>query len=89
MEAANGVSGIRAEDPELVSIVANLVEWPSAVCGAFEQEFLRLPEAVLITPMREHQRYFAVRDRAGRLMPNFFIWSLKVLGFKPAIDAAP
>jgi glycyl-tRNA synthetase beta chain len=64
-------AGIRAEDPELVSIVANLVEWPSAVCGAFEQEFLRLPEAVLITPMREHQRYFAVRDRAGRLMPNF------------------
>ncbi len=70
-ETAGRVAGIRAEDPELVSIVANLVEWPSAVCGAFEQEYLRLPEAVLITAMREHQRYFAVRDRAGRLMPNF------------------
>jgi len=70
-EAANEVVGVRAEDPELVSIVANLVEWPSAVCGTFEQEFLRLPEAVLITAMREHQRYFAVCDRTGRLMPNF------------------
>ena len=70
-EAAREVGGVPTKDPELVSIVANLVEFPSALCGTFEKKFLELPEEVLITAMREHQRYFAVRDSNGALMPNF------------------
>jgi len=70
-EAAASVGGIPADDPELVQTVANLTEYPTAVCGSFEKAFLELPDAVLITAMREHQKYFAVYDEKGALMPNF------------------
>jgi len=70
-EAAAAVGGTPARDPALVGIVANLVEYPSAVCGGFDAAFLELPAPVLITAMREHQKYFAVYDDQGRLMPNF------------------
>jgi glycyl-tRNA synthetase beta chain len=70
-EAAEKVNGIPAEDLELVSIVSNLLEFPLAVCGSFDERFLTLPDPVLITAMREHQRYFAVYDQENRLMPNF------------------
>ena len=70
-EAAAGVGGVAVDDPELVGTVANLTEYPTAVCGNFEKAFLELPEAVLITAMREHQKYFAVYDGKGALMPNF------------------
>ncbi|MDY6972253.1 MAG: glycine--tRNA ligase subunit beta, partial [Thermodesulfobacteriota bacterium] len=70
-EAARTVGGVPIQDPELVTTVANLVEYPSAVCGSFDQAFLALPVPVLITAMKEHQRYFAVYDSKGRLMPNF------------------
>jgi len=69
--AAAGVGGVPADDPELVQTVANLTEYPTAVCGGFEKRFLDLPDAVLITAMREHQKYFAVYDEKGDLMPNF------------------
>jgi len=69
--AAETVGGMPSHDPELVDIVANLVEIPSAVCGSFDRSFLELPDVVLITAMREHQKYFAVVDPEGRLMPNF------------------
>jgi glycyl-tRNA synthetase beta chain len=68
---AKAVSGRAVRDPELLSTVANMVEFPSAVCGAFDEVFLNLPDAVLITAMKEHQRYFSIRDQEGRLMPNF------------------
>jgi glycyl-tRNA synthetase beta chain len=71
MSAAATVSGIPAMDAELLSTVTNMVEFPSAVCGSFENEFLNIPEPVLITAMKKHQRYFAVRDSKGQLMPNF------------------
>ncbi len=71
MSAATTISGTPATDPELLSTVTNMVEFPSAVCGSFEKEFLNIPEPVLITAMKKHQRYFAVRDSQGRLMPNF------------------
>ncbi len=71
IKAAESVGGIPADDPDLVSTVANLVEYPSAVCGSFEKDFLNLPDSVLITAMKEHQRYFAVYDSELRLMPNF------------------
>jgi len=70
-KAAEAVGGVPADDPGLVKTVSNLVEFPSAVCGGFEAGFLCLPEAVLITVMREHQKYFAVYNGTGNLMPNF------------------
>jgi len=69
--AAREVGGKPGQDPELLSTVANLVEYPSAVCGRFDEAFLRLPAPVLITPMKEHQKYFAVYNDQGSLMPNF------------------
>ena len=68
---AGKVEGTPTDDSDLVSTVANLVEYPSAVCGGFDGKFLALPDPVLITAMREHQKYFAVYDREGRLLPNF------------------
>ena len=69
--AAETVSGTPMRDPELLSTVANMVEYPSAICGGFDKAFLNLPDPVLITAMKEHQRYFPIRDREDRLMPNF------------------
>ena len=68
---AREVGGKPGQDPELLSTVANLVEYPSAICGRFDEAFLRLPAPVLITPMKEHQKYFAVYSSEGGLMPNF------------------
>ena len=70
-EAAESVGGRPAKDPDLVTTVANLVEYPSAVCGNFDERFLDVPEPVLITAMREHQKYFAVYNGKDQLMPNF------------------
>ncbi len=60
-----------AVDEALVDTVTNLVECPFAVCGAFDERFLELPDEVLITSMREHQKYFPVADGQGRLLPFF------------------
>ena len=70
-KAAAGVSGAPLRDEELVSTVANMVEYPSAVCGSFDKAFLAIPSPVLITAMKKHQKYFALQDNQGRLMPNF------------------
>jgi glycyl-tRNA synthetase beta chain len=70
-KAAAGVSGAPIKDEELVSTVANMVEYPSAVCGSFDKAFLAIPSPVLITAMKKHQKYFALQDSQGRLMPNF------------------
>ena len=69
--AAEEQGGQLLEDADLLELNTNLVEFPSAVCGKFDTSFLELPECVLITCMKEHQKYFAVQDRQGRLMPNF------------------
>jgi len=69
--AAKEAGGSPIPDEELVEEVANLVEYPVAVCGRFDDEFLRLPREVVVTCMREHQRYFAVVDSSGRLLPAF------------------
>ncbi|MBW2061498.1 MAG: glycine--tRNA ligase subunit beta [Deltaproteobacteria bacterium] len=58
-------------DEELVLEVTNMVEQPIAICGQFESSFLDLPGEVLITAMREHQRYFAITDDQGALKPYF------------------
>lgn len=69
--AADGVNALILQDDELVDIVNNLVEYPYPVVGDFDEVFLELPEEVLITAMREHQKYFALTDKAGKLMPCF------------------
>ncbi|WP_417913863.1 glycine--tRNA ligase subunit beta [Candidatus Electronema sp. JM] len=58
-------------DEGLLDIVTNLVEKPHGVCGSFEEKFLALPAEVLITSMREHQKYFPVADQSGKLLPYF------------------
>lgn len=59
------------EDEDLVNTVTNLVESPFPVVGTFDEEFLEVPQEVLITAMREHQKYFALVDEKGRLLPKF------------------
>lgn len=58
-------------DAGLLEEVNNLVEWPTAFAGSFDQKYLTIPEEVLITSMRDHQRFFYARDQAGKLLPNF------------------
>lgn len=70
-EELEGVDARPMEDPELLATVSNLVEFPSAVFGSFNESFLELPDPVLITVMKKHQKYFAVQDNKGGLMPNF------------------
>jgi glycyl-tRNA synthetase beta chain len=70
--ATRTVQGARwREDAELLDTVVNLTEWPAAILGNFDREFLDLPEEVLVTVMRDHQKYFAVEDASGRLAPHF------------------
>ena len=70
--AARAIPGARwREDKSLLETVVNLTEFPSAVLGSFDPEFLELPEEVLVTVMRDHQKYFAVEDPNGQLSPNF------------------
>jgi glycyl-tRNA synthetase beta chain len=70
-EAAAGIGGQVLPDEELLDIVTNLVETPIATAGKFDDMFLDVPREILITAMREHQKYFAVIDAAGQLMPGF------------------
>jgi glycyl-tRNA synthetase beta chain len=66
------VPGLRwREDHELVEKLTQLTEWPSVLLGGFEKEYLELPEEVLVTVMRDHQNYFAVEDKDGKLAPHF------------------
>ena len=58
-------------DPDLLEEVTNLVEYPTAFVGEFDERFLSIPEEVLVTSMKEHQRYFEVRNQAGMLLPHF------------------
>ena len=70
-KAAGDCGGSVLQDDDLVDIVTNLVEYPAVVAGSFDKEFLELPREILITAMREHQKYFAVIDKENNLMPSF------------------
>ena len=59
------------DDWALLNEVAGLVEWPVAVAGRIDDDFMALPPEVLITSMRSHQKYFALEDSAGRMAPHF------------------
>jgi glycyl-tRNA synthetase beta chain len=70
--ATRNVPGARwREDAALLDTVVNLTEFPSAILGSFDPQFLALPEEVLVTVMRDHQKYFAVEDASGKLAPHF------------------
>ncbi|SFH12362.1 glycyl-tRNA synthetase beta chain [Desulfotomaculum arcticum] len=70
-QAAVEKGGRPETNEELLDEVTNLVEYPTALCGSFDGRYLEMPEEVLITPMREHQRYFPVRGSDDRLLPLF------------------
>jgi glycyl-tRNA synthetase beta chain len=70
--ATRTIPGARwREDKPLLATVVNLTEFPSAILGSFDPEFLDLPEEVLVTVMRDHQKYFAIEDVNGKLLPHF------------------
>ena len=68
---ATSVFGKALVDEELLNEVNFLVEYPLALCGSFDRNFLSLPAEVLIHSMKEHQRYFPVVDANGKLLPHF------------------
>ncbi len=68
---ARQVDGRVVMDPALLDEVTSLVEWPVALLGNFERNFLNVPAEALISTMQGHQKYFPVVDRTGRLMPHF------------------
>jgi glycyl-tRNA synthetase beta chain len=69
--AAADLSGRLLEDSELLETIVYLVEYPVAVAGSFDRDFLELPREVLITAMREHQKFFGVEGQNGQLLPHF------------------
>ena len=70
-ELARSEGGVAEVIPDLLEEVTYLVEYPTAVCGHFEEKYLSLPKEAVITPMREHQRYFPVMDADGKLLAKF------------------
>jgi glycyl-tRNA synthetase beta chain len=70
--AARTIAGARwREDKPLLDTVVNLTEFPSVLLGGFDPQFLALPEEVLVTVMRDHQKYFALEDAEHKLLPHF------------------
>ena len=70
--AARAIPGARwREDKSLLDSVLNLTEFPAVISGGFDPQFLVLPEEVLVTVMRDHQKYFALEDASGKLLPHF------------------
>ncbi len=74
-ETARKINGEIVRDEELVDTVTFLIEDPHIAVCEFNKSFLEIPEIVLITEMKEHQKYFAVKDRTGKLMSNFLVVS--------------
>jgi glycyl-tRNA synthetase beta chain len=70
--ASRAIPGARwREDASLLDTVVNLTEFPSVILGGFDPQFLMLPEEVLVMVMRDHQKYFALEDSGGKLLPHF------------------
>ncbi|HEY2403986.1 MAG TPA: glycine--tRNA ligase subunit beta, partial [Steroidobacteraceae bacterium] len=70
-EVATSLGGTALIGDDLLDEVTALVEWPVPIAGRFEERFLQLPREVLISTLQDHQRYFAVEDSHGRLLPSF------------------
>ena len=71
LAAGKEAGGVAQINPELLNEVTALVEWPEALMGSFDDDFLRVPQEALISAMEEHQKYFSVLDNDGKLMPRF------------------
>lgn len=69
--AASELDGTAVIDEDLLDEVTSIVEWPVALAGSFDQEFLQVPAEALISTMQDHQKYFPVVDTKGNLKPNF------------------
>jgi glycyl-tRNA synthetase beta chain len=68
----DGLAGVRVKsDPALLETLAYITEYPTPIVGGFDPQFLELPEEVLVTVMRHHQKYFSVEDAQGKLAPQF------------------
>ena len=70
-ELANSINGVIEEDQALLDEVTSLVEHPTAVLGSFDKDFLLVPQECLVSSMRDHQKYFHIIDKQGKLLPNF------------------
>jgi glycyl-tRNA synthetase beta chain len=70
-EEGKKLGGVAVIDEDLLDEVTSLNEWPTALAGKFDTEFLEVPAQALISSMKEHQKYFHVVDAKGELMPNF------------------
>jgi len=70
-ELAKAENGKASIQPDLLEEVLYLVEYPTALCGHIDEKYLSLPKEAIITPMRDHQRYFPMVDANGKLMPKF------------------
>ena len=70
-ELAQKEGGVAEIDEDLLEEVVYIVEYPTALCGHFDDKFLTLPKEAVITPMREHQRYFPVLTADGKLLAKF------------------
>ncbi|NLT95585.1 MAG: glycine--tRNA ligase subunit beta [Clostridia bacterium] len=70
-ELAASVQGMIEPDQELLEEIVYLVEYPTALMGGFAEKYLKMPKEVVITPMKEHQRYFPVLNAQGQLLPRF------------------
>ncbi|HHU61845.1 MAG TPA: glycine--tRNA ligase subunit beta [Natronincola sp.] len=68
---ANIQNAVVREDERLLEEILNLVEYPTAFCGEFSSEYLNVPTEVLVTSMKEHQRYFPLEDQEGNILPKF------------------
>lgn len=79
-EIANSKKLDLIEDESLLNEVTGLVEWPVAMLGSIDEKFMDLPEEVLITTVRTHQKYFCLREKNGKLAPHFIF----VANIKPA-----
>lgn len=68
---ANQVGGQYMKDEKLLDEVVNIVEYPTALVGEIDNEYLQLPREVITTPMKDHQRYFPILDDKEKLLPYF------------------
>ena len=84
---AGKLGGQIADDPELFDEVTALNEWPVAIAGRFDADYLQLPPEVLISTLKKHQRYFPIENDAGELLPHF-ITIANIVSPNPELIAA-
>ena len=71
---AKEAGGKLIEDDGLLDEIANIVEYPTGLIGSFDEDYLKLPKEIPVLSMRSHQKYFALQDEKGRLLPKFIVF---------------